>query len=187
LFTAFLTAFYMTRLFVVAFLGNARTDAARHGHDGPMRMTLPLVILAIFSVVAGWGTESYFTTHAEGAAAHGHSLVPMLLAIIAFLAGTIAAYEFYKGKNREALKLPLFRQKFYFDEMYGAIVAGTQELLAYIANAIDTMISAVTRALGMAAWGAGFVMRLIQFGNLQGYSIVFGLGVVALIWFLIFA
>jgi NADH-quinone oxidoreductase subunit L len=187
LFTAFLTAFYMTRLFVVAFLGKPRSDAAHHGHDCPGRMTLPLVILAFLAIVAGWKTEGIFVTHMEAHEAGGTShLIPVGLAILAFLVGTAAAYELYKGKNREPLAFPLFRNKFYFDEIYGAIVAGTQDVLAFIANAIDSLISAIARGLGMVAWGGGFVLRLLQFGNVQGYSFVFGLGVVGLIWFLIF-
>ena len=65
-------------------------------------------------------------------------------------------------------------------------MAGTQDVLAFIANAIDSLISAIARGMGMVAWGGGFVLRLLQFGNVQGYSFVFGLGVVGLIWFLIF-
>ena len=38
----------------------------------------------------------------------------------------------------------------------------------------------------MAAWGTGFVLRLLQFGNVQGYSFVFGLGVVGLIYYVVF-
>src|SRR5690606_10265530 len=52
LLTAFLTAFYMGRLVVVAFLGKPRTTAADHGHDGPKAMTIPLLILAVLAVVA---------------------------------------------------------------------------------------------------------------------------------------
>jgi NADH-quinone oxidoreductase subunit L len=179
--TALLTAFYMTRLFVVAFLGKPRTEAAHHGHDGPFAMTAPLVILAIMAVIAGWGREGYFVH------IHLHEdLVPMGLAVAAFLAGTIGAYELYKGKSREPISFPLLRNKFYLDEVYGAIVAGTQDILAYVAAGIDSLISGLVRVAGFATWGAGFVLRLLQFGNVQGYAFVFGLGVVGLIWFLIF-
>ena len=149
-------------------------------------MTLPLVILAFLSIVAGWKTEGIFVPHTEEHASGTSHLIPVGLAILAFFIGTVAAYELYKGKNREPLALPLFRNKFYFDEIYGAIVAGTQDVLAYIANGIDSLISAIARGMGMVAWGGGFVLRLLQFGNVQGYSFVFGLGVVGLIWFLIF-
>ena len=178
--TAFLTAFYMTRLYVVAFTGKARAE--HHAHDCPAPMTIPLVILAILAVCAGWKTESYFmSNHAEHA-----SDIPMLLAICAFMFGTFAAMTLYKGKDKEPLSLPLFRNKFYLDEIYGAIVAGTQDVFAYIANKIDSLISGVVRLAGMAAWGVGFLFRLLQFGNVQGYSFVFGLGVVGLIWFVVF-
>ena len=182
---AVLTAYYMTRLFVVAFLGKARSEAAHHGHDCPGRMTIPLVILAVLSVVAGWGTERYFTTH-PGHEPAGHSMVPVILAVAAFAIGTAAAYVMYNGKVREPLNVSVFRQKFYFDEIYGAIVAGTQDVLAFVANGVDALISAAARGVGMLAWAGGFMLRLFQIGNVQAYSFIFGLGVVGLIWFLIF-
>ena len=179
---AVLTAFYMTRLFVVAFLGKPRTDAAHHGHDCPSRMTLPLVILAVFSVIAGFAPGSwFFGDHTQ----HFHWGIA-IPATIAFAIGTFAAWTLYNGKDREPLSLPLFRNKFYCDEIYGAIVAGTQDVLAYIAAGFDAVIGGFVRLLGYATWGAGFTLRLLQFGNLQGYAFVFGLGVVALIYFLIF-
>jgi len=45
------TAFYMTRLFVLTFLGKPRTHAAEHAHESSPVMTVPLWILAIASVV----------------------------------------------------------------------------------------------------------------------------------------
>jgi NADH-quinone oxidoreductase subunit L len=180
--TAFLTAFYMTRLFVVAFLGKPRSEAAHHGRDCPAKMTVPLVILAILSVCAGWNTEHYFVQHNAGP----HSSTPMLLAIGAFVAGTVTAFAFYAGREKDPIKITVFRDKFYFDEIQGAIVAGTQDVLAFIANGVDAAINWVVRGLGMAAWGLGFGLRLFQFGNVQGYAFIFGLGVVGLIYFLIF-
>ncbi len=178
---AVLTAFYMTRLFVVAFLGKPRTEAAHHGHDCPAHMTTPLFILAVLSVVAGFVPEKwFFSTHQHF---HWNIAIP---ATIAFAIGTAAAFSLYKGKDKDPISVSAFRNKFYFDEIYGAIVAGTQDILAYIANAIDSVISGIVRVAGMAAWGTGFVLRLLQFGNVQGYSFVFGLGVVGLIYYIVF-
>jgi NADH-quinone oxidoreductase subunit L len=176
---AVLTAFYMTRLFVVAFLGEPRSDAAKHGHDGPAPMTWPLIILAALSVVSAYGTEKWFF-HGEF-----HWTVA-ILATMAFVGGTAAAFVLYSGKNREPLELPLFRNKFYLDEIYGAIVSGTQDILAFFANALDALLSGLVRIAGMLAWGAGFLLRLLQFGNVQGYAFIFGLGVVGLIYFIVF-
>jgi NADH-quinone oxidoreductase subunit L len=54
--TSFLTALYMFRLFFLAFHGEARGDAAAHGHlhDAPRSMAVPLAVLAIGSVLAGY-------------------------------------------------------------------------------------------------------------------------------------
>jgi NADH-quinone oxidoreductase subunit L len=57
LFTAFLTAFYMTRLFVMVFFGEYRGgdhEIHEHLHDSPKIMTVPTLILGLGSVVVGW-------------------------------------------------------------------------------------------------------------------------------------
>ncbi|HET7505282.1 MAG TPA: NADH-quinone oxidoreductase subunit L [Kofleriaceae bacterium] len=48
------TAFYMWRLYFLVFAGEARSDAARHAHESPPTMTVPLIILAAFATIAGF-------------------------------------------------------------------------------------------------------------------------------------
>jgi NADH-quinone oxidoreductase subunit L len=194
LLTAFLTAFYMTRLVVVVFFGKARSDAATHGHDGPIRMSGPLAILALLSVIAGWHL------FAGGALGHyqgsldqlhqgaGRTLVPFL-ATIAFLGGTVAGWLLYAGQDREPVVFSPLKNKLYFDEVYTALIAGTQGVLASIAAFIDKWVidGVLVRGLSGATWGAGFVLRLAQFGNLQGYALLFAAGVIALIYYMVFA
>ena len=185
LLTAFLTAFYMTRLFVVVFLGEPRSAAAAHGHDGPAPMTVPLMILGVLSVIAGYGTSHYFLPEHEG---EHHVIVPVL-AIGAFLAGTAGGWVIYNGRVREPFPFALFKNKFYIDELYAALIAGTQDLLATMSGWFDKWIldGLFVRGLSGAAWGTGFVLRFAQIGNLQAYAFLFGLGVVGLIYFLVFA
>jgi NADH-quinone oxidoreductase subunit L len=189
--TAFLTAFYMTRLFVVAFLGESRTEGARHGHDGPPLMTGPLVLLALLAVGAGWGTSNYFE---KAVAVHGathleHSVIVPILAILAFAGGAGAAFMLYRNQARDPVLIPVFRNKFYIDELYAVLVAGTQDLLGRFAGWFDKWIldGVFVRGLSGAAWGLGFCLRFFQFGNLQGYAFLFGAGVVALIYFMVLA
>lgn len=63
-FTALLTAFYMTRLVWKTFLGAPRTEAARTAHESSPAMTLPLIILAVLSTISGWAVLK-FDTFAE--------------------------------------------------------------------------------------------------------------------------
>ncbi len=54
-FTAFLTAFYMFRLYFMTFMGKSRVEkhAAKHLHESPKTMTIPLVVLAVFAIFIG--------------------------------------------------------------------------------------------------------------------------------------
>src|SRR5439155_26525075 len=51
-----MTAFYMFRLVFLTFFGYSRADnhAQKHIHESPRTMTIPLMILAVLSVVGGW-------------------------------------------------------------------------------------------------------------------------------------
>jgi NADH-quinone oxidoreductase subunit L len=53
--TAGLTAFYMTRVVIVAFTGKPRSEGAEHAHEVPLVMLVPLVVLAFFSVLSAYG------------------------------------------------------------------------------------------------------------------------------------
>ena len=61
-------------------------------------------------------------------------------------------------------------------------------MLATLARYLDKWLidGAMVRGLSGLAWGTGFVLRFLQFGNLQGYAFLFGLGVVATIYLLVF-
>lgn len=185
--TAVLTAYYMVRLFLVAFMGKARTHEADHAHDGPVAMTLPLIILAILAVVSGWGTEGEFHDMFHGAHVE-HTIAVPVLAFGAFLLGTVGAWLLYGRAEKDPILIPTLRDKFYIDELYGALVAGTQDLLARISAWFDKWImdGVFVRGAGGAAWGFGFVLRFFQIGNLQGYAFLFGAGLVVLMYFMLF-
>jgi NADH-quinone oxidoreductase subunit L len=190
LMVAVLTAFYMARLVIVAFLGKARTAEAEHGHDGPVAMTGPLLILGVLSVIAGlpWIADSAFggPFMARLHAAPHLAVVPFV-ATAAFLVGAVFAFVVYRRADKEPLTIALFRDKFYIDEFYGALIAGTHDLLALLSAFIDKWIidGLFVRGLSGATWGLGFVLRFFQFGNLQGYAFLFGAGAVVLLFFML--
>jgi NADH-quinone oxidoreductase subunit L len=62
--TVGLTAYYMTRLWMMAFTGEPREkNVEEHAHESPWVMTLPLLILALFSVVVAWGWPLWSPDH----------------------------------------------------------------------------------------------------------------------------
>jgi NADH-quinone oxidoreductase subunit L len=63
---ATLTAFYMTRLMALTFWGSSRVDKSVHPHESGPTMTIPLIILAVLSVIGGWIGIPHVIGHALG-------------------------------------------------------------------------------------------------------------------------
>jgi NADH-quinone oxidoreductase subunit L len=183
LFTAFLTAFYVIRMLVIVFFGNPRSDSAREGRESPPVMTWPLVILAILATLGGFGffARNFLALPIENAVS---AFVPGL-AIAALVLGGGLAFAVYRGRSTEAVNVELLRHKFYFDEFYSSLIYWTQELLARLSAFVDRWVidAGAVGGASRGTWGVGALLRLIQVGNLQAYAFLFGLGVVALIYF----
>ena len=186
LFTALLTAFYVMRLVVIAFFGKPRSDAARESKESSLVMTGPLIVLAVLATIGGFAffARNFLTLPVEKEAA---IFVPVL-ALIALILGSGLAIAFYWNRTSDPIDLTLLRRKFYFDEFYGWLINWTQELLAHICAFVDRWIidATVVGGASKGTWGIGALLRLVQVGNLQAYAFLFGLGIVALIYFAIF-
>lgn len=99
LITAFLTAFYMTRQVGLVFYGKLRSHHA-HPHESPPSMTIPLMVLAFFSLTAGLigipGANLFERlVHHEGAPHHGFNPLVMGSSILAALLGIGVGYSLY--------------------------------------------------------------------------------------------
>src|SRR5216683_4521229 len=184
--TAFLTAFYVSRAVMVAFLGKPRSDAARAGKESPLVMIIPLLILALFALIAGWETvaKNFLVVPHEK-----ESVITVpALALVALILGVGIATWLYRNRERDPLHVDLVRRRFYIDEFYEWLIGATQELLARIAAFFDRWIidAGAVRGTSGGMFGLGAFLRLFQVGNLQAYAFLFGLGIVALIYFTIF-
>ena len=178
-FVALLTAFYMTRLFVVAFMGEPRSSHAEHAKESPAVMTVPLLVLAVPSVIVG-----YFNAHA---------LNPLVLAasLVVLVFGTLVANTVYSGAKADPLPARFgrlakaLRNRFWFDEIYQWLIDNVQENLAKLADAIDRWVIAglLVRGVHGTTELAGRVLRLAQTGNLQTYAFWFAAGMAVLLVF----
>jgi len=154
--TAGLTAFYMFRLWFLAFAGEPRDQHLYdHAHESPLIMTLPLMILALLSVGLAWGqpvwnADASILGHMVQAAApvgseerfhHAHELAEkhhLLVGGLAFgalIIGFGIAWLRYARRIPNAAQLAeprgLFANRWYFDRIYDAIfVRGTIALAA---------------------------------------------------------
>ena len=176
---AVLTTFYMTRLFIVAFTGGARSDYAKHAKESPSVMTVPLLILAVPSLFAG-----YFNIHEPD---------PIILfaSVMAVVFGFLIARAIYKNADKDPLpaKFGIFakamNERFWFDEFYQWIIENIQENLARITDIADRWIIAglLVRGVHGSTELAGRLLRLAQTGNLQTYAFWFTAGLVAVLVF----
>src|SRR6266481_3372421 len=186
LLTAFLTAFYVVRLLVIVFFGKARSEIARKSNESPVVMTGPLIVLALLATFGGFAffARNFLVLPIEKNIAF---FVPVL-AISALVLGSGLAITLYRNRKSEPFDIELFRRLFYVNEFYSWFINWTQELLARISAFCDRWIidaGAVGGASG-GTWGVGALLRLVQGGNLQAYLFLFGLGIVALIYFAVF-
>jgi NADH-quinone oxidoreductase subunit L len=197
-FVAALTAFYMFRLLFVVFFGPAKSDEAGHAHESPKVMTTPLIILAVFSVIGGFiGIDVFVGKMFPSAEGHhggwldsllqpfGHNLLAAMFGILAALVGISLAATCYWNAAKDPLAQKLgwlsraMLNRFYFDELYSALISVTHEALSKLADWFDRWVIA-----GLGVRGAhgtteifGRALRLVQTGNLQTYAFLFALGV----------
>ena len=179
LLVALLTTFYMTRLFVVAFMGKPRSSHAKHAKESPAVMTVPLLVLAVPSVIAG-----YFNAHAPNSLVLAASLV-----VVVF--GMLVANTVYSEAKTDPLPARFvwlakaLRGRFWFDEMYQWLIDRVQENLAKLAETIDRRMIAglMVRGTHGTTELVGRVLRLAQTGNLQTYAFWFTAGMALVLIF----
>ncbi|MGC1481926.1 MAG: NADH-quinone oxidoreductase subunit L [Chthoniobacterales bacterium] len=181
-----ITALYTTRLLWVVFMGSPRSEAAKRAHESPIIMIVPLILLAIPSIVLGFPPIQKIFLSVE----HPHHVpfwVPILL--MAFvLIGIVLTILVYRGSPaKDPIRIPLFENRFYIDDVYAWIVRWVQDGTAKASAFFDRWVLDGV-GVGMSSkltWAFGFTLRFLQLGNIQAYAFFFGAGVIALIYFLI--
>ncbi|MGI8432707.1 MAG: NADH-quinone oxidoreductase subunit L, partial [Chthoniobacterales bacterium] len=119
-FTALLTAFYMTRLVVVVFFGRPRSDHAARSGESPTIMVVPLLILSIPAAFGGFAffARRFLVLPNENAP----GVIVPVMALSALVVGVLSAALLYRKKDREPLTIALFRDRFYLDEIYTVLI-----------------------------------------------------------------
>ena len=206
--TATLTAFYMFRLLFLTFFGELRADheVAHHVHESPAVMTIPLVILALLSVVGGWVglPEHWLWGNRLGeflAPVTGHPAVGqggmlgegalMVIATTLAVAGASLAYVFYVRlpdlptvlSRRIHALYELLLNKYWVDEIYDTIIVRPYvRASTFLWRIVDQdLIDGFVNGLAGAVAANGSLWRQAQTGNVQHYALVFLGGVVAIL------
>jgi len=157
---AFLTAFYMTRQVCIVFFGKPASEEARHAHESPSVMTVPLAILACLAVVVGFfGTPAWpwFQKYLEGGrpafdlskiVAPEQLTVMLLSAGLVFAAILLSGLIYVKAAARPSREtdpleraqpavFALLNRKFFIDEIYDATVVRLTAVFARLSDWLD--------------------------------------------------
>ena len=211
-FGSMLTAFYMFRLFFLTFSRTFRgTEKQKHHlHESPKSMTIPLIVLAVLSVIGGLlnvphifgGNASLqeflspvFGTQTESSTAAISSSSELLLMCITVVGALImilfAWYRFVKASavpvaddSHRNFVVRLLYKKYYLDELYNAIIVKPLGWLSVqFHNADRILIDGLVNSTGSLTLWIGSRVRLLQTGSIGFYLFAMVLGIIIFIFY----
>jgi NADH-quinone oxidoreductase subunit L len=198
-FTALLTAFYMSRMYFRIFEGDVKVPEGVHAHDAPRTMAAALIPLGVLSVIGGLInlpgllTLEHFLEPVVGESEVPEGIAPYVLAAVALgvaVLGILAARALYvdvagerRRENMQARVPGLVnaaRNKFYVDELYGrTIVLPGKAFAAFCANVFDVRVfDGVVNGTGRLVAFLSERVRHVQTGYVRNYAAAFLLGAV---------
>lgn len=208
LLTAFLTSFYMFRLYYIVFWGKPRYKHEPHSEENVM--TIPLIVLAIGSLVSGLigipiekinlinkYFHPFYKELTETHLSHSTEIVLILVSIFVALFGWRVAYIFYK-KDEEFNKAKSLSEKFknlykllfnkyYVDEFYNlSFVKPFVSICKFSYKFLDEIvIDGTLIAISFILQMIGELLRFFQTGNAKTYAVHIILGIVVIIWLIL--
>ncbi|MFY7898532.1 MAG: proton-conducting transporter membrane subunit, partial [Chitinophagaceae bacterium] len=197
---ALMTTFYMFRLYAMTFLGKFRGthEQEHHLHESPASMTIPLMVLAVLSVIGGFigipevfAKESHWLEHflspifaKSNELVHAHHLdyqteylmmgvvTGLVLIIIAF---AWSKFSRYTPTNEEETGIgKLLENKWYVDELYDVVIVKPLDALSiFFKNIIEKAgIDGLVNGVGKLVNYGSRQLRLVQNGQVGGYLLV---------------
>ena len=211
--TAMLTSFYMFRMMYLTFFGKFRGthEQEHHLHESPRNITIPLIILALLSVVGGFiglpevmgphwlkhflapvfAHSTEFKAVDEVILSSATEWILMGVSVGGALIAWAYAYRQYNKKGvlpaAEGEELPaltsLSYNKFYIDELYDTVIRKPLDFLSnFFYKVVDLMgIDGLVNGLGKGSVEAGKDLRLLQTGNVGFYIFMMVIGIIVVL------
>ena len=199
---AFLTAFYMFRLYFLVFTGEAKTKA--EVHESPRVMTFPMIVLGVLAVLAGYINTPWFGTFLgdwltknvpfQVEPSHGPAWIMIVATLVSF-AGILLAYLIYGRQSiprdwaggQGTVLHGLLAKKYYVDEIYNMTLVPLVKGIAYVFRLFEVYIvegiAQLVRGIVKGVSGAG---SKLQNGNVQVYGTVTAISLAALVVILLY-
>ncbi len=200
LFTALLTAFYMFRLLFITFTGTFRgtDDQKHHLHESPASITIPLIVLAVLSIIGGFvgipeaimhGGDKLtaflspvIAQHGEHTVSHSTEYMLMGLSTALVVVMIIAAWFVFRNYQRsEATGFgKVLENKWYVDELYeAAFVKPLKRFGSFLNNVFEkSVVDGLVNGVGKAVNYSSRQLRLLQSGQVGSYVLLMVLSMV---------
>ena len=217
LIAAAMTTFYMFRLVYMTFHGSWRgkSDQEDHLHESPSAMTVPLMVLAVLSVIGGWimipkalgGGMQFehflhpsFAIAEELAAEHGHHSLPfeysiMAISVILALGGILLARHWYINNPaipkrlaaRAKVAHKVLLNKYYVDEIYNyAVVQTVIGMGESLWKQFDVLIvDGIVNGVAKLFGWIGGQLRKVQTGLVSNYALFLAIGVILIVGYMV--
>ncbi|MFN3851945.1 MAG: NADH-quinone oxidoreductase subunit L [Spirosomataceae bacterium] len=205
-----MTAFYMFRLFFVTFTGSFRGthEQEHHLHESPSNMTLPLIVLAVLSVIGGFmgvpealggsyvlneflsplyaGSKAVLPEFGVHHLDHSTEYMLMGISVAAAVVSILFAYSKYNnGKNVPAEDSEItgiqkvIYNKYYIDEAYWAVFVNPIKALSNVfAGLFEGLIDGIVNGVGSLVASISNLARKAQTGSTGVYVFVMVIGIV---------
>ena len=207
LLVSLMTCFYMFRLLYLTFYGNFRgtNDQLHHLHESPKSITIPLVILAILSIFAGFigfphaigdgmGIHNWldhylspvmpmFVAHSTvGEELFLMGITTVLILLVIFWARKIYVNNSFvpvKDGDEKSELVKVIKNKYYIDESYNQAITKPIDLFGAVNNEVvePKFIDSFVNRIGKLVTWISIQAKYIQTGNLGFYLLIFVLGV----------
>ena len=201
---AVMTAFYSTRLFIRTFMGEPKDRGVyEHTHESGWLMTVPLSILAVLAATSGliiWhqagsalgfpGGITEFVFLEEPERYHINWALAGASAAIAGAGIFAGAWMYWGNSTVRSTRLAewspgvyrMLRAKFYFDELYQAVIDRGLLGFSYVVSWFDRYVVNDTGVDGSAqiTGYSGYILKYLQTGRVPNYAMAIALGVVGL-------
>ena len=194
LFTALLTAFYMFRLLFITFTGKFRGthEQEHHLHESPAAMTIPLIILAVLSIIGGFvGIPEVFmhggdklgeflspVIKSHGEHTVSHSTEYMLMGLSTALVVAMIIFAWFKFRNYQRSEATGFgkvlENKWYVDELYDKIIVNPlNKFGGFLKSVIENkVVDGLVNGVGRVVNYGSRQMRLVQSGQVGNYVLL---------------
>ncbi|MBI2060012.1 MAG: NADH-quinone oxidoreductase subunit L [Nitrospirae bacterium] len=190
--TAGLTAFYTARWLMLIFFGKPRFT--HHAHESPAVMTVPLMVLAGLSVIAGFGEHGFASYLARSLGEHepevgsGVMMLASGIGVAGLVAGILTYRERVPGPGPATGLARISERKFWVDEIYDLIIVRTYR---WASGVVDRWIDGglidklAVEGSAVVTQAAGKVLRPVHSGQLHTYAFGIMLGLVVALGYFI--